>query len=234
MCGRFNLITDANALLTAFDLILDLSPQIEFDFPRFNIAPSSAKHLSKIPIVRATPGGRKLSTAVWPLIPHWAKGQLPKFSTANARAERMREAPSYRNAWRKGQRCLIPASGFYEWQEVPGKKTKQPYHIYLPHSPLFAMAGLWEMSFNEKDEKIESCTIVTTEANELLAKIHKPQRMPVILDREDYERWLSGSAEDADTCIKAYDTNEMKADKISTRVNNPSSEDERIIDALED
>ena len=153
MCGRYNLVTDAHALADAFDIILDLA-QLDFSLPRFNIAPSSGKRLTKIPIIRALGNENTISSAVWPLIPSWAKGKLPKYSTANARAERVQDAPSYRHAWKNNQRCLIPATGFYEWQSIKGRKTKQPYHIFLPNTYIFAFAGLWESSFDENDNKI--------------------------------------------------------------------------------
>ena len=129
----------------------------------------------------------------WGLVPYWAKDPSMGARMNNARAETVAEKPSFREAYRK-RRCLIPASGFYEWQELGGKmrgsQAKQPWYIHPREGELFAFAGLWE-SWNGPGGVLETCAIVTTEPNEVMAPIH--ERMPVIVAPADYGRWLDGA-----------------------------------------
>ena len=195
MCGRYNIITNAQGLYDAFKI---LSSELNFDFStvNYNIHPSPPEaDESKIvtaPIVRYVSNHYEAIPAVWPLIPKWAKGKVSKYSTANARAETLATTKSYQHAWQSGQRCLVPATGFYEWQVVEGQKHKQPYNIKLKEQSVFAMAGLWETSIDPATNKsIDSFTIITTDANPLMAKIHNTKkRMPVIVDPADYSNWL--------------------------------------------
>jgi len=176
MCGRFNLIADADALVDFFELGQAMGLQ-----PRYNIAPSQ-----DVAVVRETGGGRALSMLRWGLIPSWAKDPKIGYRMINARAETVAEKPSFRVALRR-RRCLIPATGFYEWKVVPG--GKQPYNIQLGHGRIFAFAGLWE-----RWQGVESCTIIVTEANKAISAIH--DRMPVILDPSDYKAWLDPQLQD--------------------------------------
>ena len=175
MCGRFNLITDALAFIDFFELSNSLALS-----PRYNIAPSQ-----NIAAVRRVGDHREASLLHWGLIPHWAKDRKIAYKTINARAETVAEKPAFRSAFRY-RRCLIPASGFFEWKLIGG--SKQPYNITLKSGGLMAFAGLWESWTSHAGERIDSCTIIVTEANVTVRPVH--DRMPVILDPANYGIWL--------------------------------------------
>lgn len=227
MCGRYNIVTNASALVDAFKIIYN---DLEFSAPIYNASPSLAStdpaHYHRYPVVYLKDGKTAGANLVWPLIPKWAKGKVSKYSTANAMQETMAEKNSFKHAWNQSQRCLIPATGFYEWQIVEGQKNKQPYNITLKHDNIFAMAGLWEES-----EGIQSYTIITTAANELMEKIHNTRkRMPVILHLDAYSQWLEGTPDEARECIQQIPSEEMQASKISTAVNNPGFDDPVVLE----
>lgn len=175
MCGRYGLFETGEDLFRDFDLV-----EIPDLAPRYNIAPSQ-----EVSIVRLDEGLRRLLPARWGLIPSWAKDAKIAYRTINARGETVFEKPSFRAAVR-ARRCLIPASGFYEWKKEG--KTKVPHWIRLKNKSPMAFAGLWERWISPHAEAVDSCTIVTTEANDLVRTIH--ERMPVILPRDARETWL--------------------------------------------
>lgn len=217
MCGRFYLDTIQEALLEHFQL--DDAPNL---IPRFNIAPSQ-----DIAVVRAGGHGRELAMLHWGLVPSWSKEEKTHYSMINARAETAATKPAFRSAYRQ-RRCLIPASGFYEWQ--PGKHGKQPYCIRPTGDGLFAFAGLWE-HWEGEGKTVVSCTILVTDANELLAPIH--DRMPVILDPADYNAWLDPHQHDPaalSELLKRYPAAMMRAYPVSRRVNNPINDDPACIE----
>ena len=155
--------------------------------PRYNIAPTQ-----DVAAVRAADSGRELVALHWGLIPSWAKERSIGARMINGRSETVAEKPSFRSAL-KSRRCLIVADGFYEWQKLGARK--QPFFIALADRRPFAFAGLWERWAGEGGEPVESCTILTTTANEAIAPIH--DRMPVILDREHHGVWLDRGVTDA-------------------------------------
>jgi putative SOS response-associated peptidase YedK len=225
MCGRYSITTPAEAMRRLFGFASPLP-----NWPaRYNVAPTQS-----VPIVRlarAAAGAsseRELVLARWGLVPPWAKDMKIGARLINARGEGIAKTPSFRAAFR-ARRCLVPADGFYEWQKTP--HGKQPYRIGLkggspPALPLFAFAGLWERWEMAADGvPIESCTIVTTDANALLRPIH--ERMPVILAPEAYATWLdpAAPAEDALELLRAYPADEMVAYPVSPRVNNVRNDD---------
>src|SRR4028118_1661418 len=174
MCGRYTLKTPLSVLTERFD-IEDAPSSVT---PSYNIAPTQ-----RVATVLSENGKRKLEMLRWGLIPSWADDPEIGNRTINARAETVAEKPSYRKAF-KTSRCLILADGFYEWQKTDS--GKQPFHIRMEAGSPFAFAGLWEIW--DKGEEIRSCTIITTDANDLVGEVHN--RMPVILHAEDYEMWL--------------------------------------------
>lgn len=218
MCGRYNVIPDAEAFVDIFEIIegIETLP----GSPRYNIAPSG----DPVPAVRQGEAGRQLCPLRWPLIPHWAREGKVKFSTANAKGETAREKPSFRNAWRRKRFCLIPVNGYYEWQKTG--ERKQPYHIQMPGRALFAFGGLWDCCRTTSGEIIESCTIITTPPTPALEPIHN--RMPLIIPRDAYGSWLAG--EDPEAHIGPYDGTEMEFYPVSTFVNNPRHDDARCIE----
>ncbi len=183
MCGRFALYSDPFTLARRFEA--EALPELR---PRYNIAPTQ-----NIPIVCEEGDKRRFAMARWGLIPHWAKDMKIGYHTINARAETVASKPAFRNAF-KHRRALIPADGYFEWQVVPDSKTKQPWFITLRDRGPMAFAGLWERWRSPEAEELESCTIIVTDANEIMRPIH--DRMPVILTLGDWDAWLRSDGED--------------------------------------
>ena len=220
MCGRFTLFEPDTILSKEF------GAPIQFDLkPRYNVAPSQ-----RVAAVRSRPdsGKREFALLRWGLIPSWAKDASIGNKMINARAETVAEKPSFRNAFRH-RRCLVPMNGFFEWQKRG--IHKQPYFIALGDKRVMAVAGLWERWEGQEGSLIESCTLLTTEANDLIAPMH--DRMPVIVAPENYELWLDAPGEDLaalQPLLTPYPPWEMFARPVSLRVNNPSADDERLLD----
>lgn len=209
MCGRYTLTVDEELILVRFQ-----SVKVTDDVytKRYNIAPGQL-------VFAIVNDGEKnrLGTLRWGLIPPWAKDPKLGYKMINARGETLAEKPAFKRAFRR-QRCLIPADGFYEWP-FSGKE-KQPYRIRLKSGELFAFAGLWERWSAPDGTVIHSCTIITTEANELLADLHP--RMPVILKKEDEALWLDRNCNDVallETLLKPYPADEMEVYPVSSEVN---------------
>lgn len=161
----------------------------------------------------------------WGLIPYWAKDQSFGLRTINAMSETAAEKPAFRDAIKR-RRCLIPADGFYEWKRI-GPKGKQPYNFGLATGSVFAFAGLWDRWRDPKSNIVETCTILTTRPNSLVAHVH--DRMPAILGVEDYDCWLDPGITDAKAvvdCLKPFDASLMKKYPVSPRVNRPENDDE--------
>ena len=222
MCGRFTLF-EADKILSKEFGVSGFPAQS----PRYNIAPSQP-----VAAVRAAPAGtgRELALLRWGLIPSWSKDPAIGNRLINARAETVREKPSFQNAFRR-HRCLIPTNGFYEWQRQ--ERGKQPYFVRMRDERLFAFAGLWDRWENQEEVVIETCTILTTAANAVLAPIH--DRMPVILPSTEYGRWLGPSLQDADSLealLMPFPAENMISYPVSSRVNSPAVDDEGCIDAL--
>ena len=217
MCGRYNLIEDARALVDFFTL--DNSLEM---LPRYNIAPSQ-----DIPVVRQDREGRELSLLRWGLIPHWAKDHKIGYRMINARAETVAQKPSFRTAFRR-RRCLIPATGFYEWKKVAG--GKQPYNIRMKDGGLFAFAGLWERWKGGDGNLVESCTIIVTDANDLVRPVH--ERMPVILDPADYGTWLDPGLQEPARLrplLVPHPSAGMDLYPVSSRVGSPANDDPQLV-----
>lgn len=212
MCGRFVLIASEQQIIEHFSLRRLANYQ-----PDYNIPPGQ-KILN---IVQLEDGSNKAAYLHWGLIPSWSKDRGIGNRLINARAETLTEKPSFRSACRK-RRCLIPATGFYEWQRT--ESGKHPYHIHYPDNHLFAFAGLWEHWENET-ETIYSCAIVTTAADAKIASIH--DRMPVVIRPEQYANWLDKKTEAVD--VLSFDQSaayrDMLLTPVSNRVNNPVHND---------
>jgi putative SOS response-associated peptidase YedK len=178
-------------------------------------------------------GEPQFTTVRWGLVPFFARGEPPKYSTINARIETFETAASYRGPWRRGQRCLQLASGFYEWHlDEYGRKA--PYLITVADQELFAFAGLWDRSLKDDGTAVESCVHITMPANALMSDIHNtgsnPHRMPAIVGVADRDAWLQGSAEEARAVLKPYPADLMDAYEVSTRVNSVKNNDPGLID----
>ncbi len=218
MCGRFTLTKPADEIADYFELH-DL-PEWQ---PRYNIAPTQA-----VPTVRfdASSQRRVFECRKWGLIPSWSRDDKFAAKLINARAETAAEKPSFRDAMKR-QRCLIVTDGFYEWQAPKSKgQRKQPYYIRMQSGSLFAMAGLWARWKGDDEQVVQSCTVLTTNPNELMKPIH--DRMPVILSPQDFGLWLEPERTDPtalETLLTPYPADAMQALAVSTRVNSPSCDD---------
>lgn len=225
MCGRYNIIANAKAIMDYFDVANSIIPPGSVK-PRYNIAPSQS-----VPAIRQGMQGRELVLLQWGLIPSWSKEPKTKYSTINARADTVESKPAYRSAFKK-RRVLIPATGFYEWHV--GDSGKQPYYIGLKDKKLFAFAGLWERWEGESEHIIESCTIIVTDANQLVRPIHN--RMPVILHEKDYDEWLNPEFNDTKkltALLVPHKVAGMVAYPVSKRVNSPRNDDPACLDKIE-
>ena len=214
MCGRFNLVGPGN-------LHFRFATQNELPGlpPRYNIAPSQ-----QILIIT---NQREMQLARWGLVPHWAKEATFRGKTINARAESVATKPSYRGPFRY-RRCLIPATGFYEWLTTP--EGKIPYHIRLKSGEVFGMAGLYDSSTDAEGRELRTCAIITTESNELMAPIHN--RMPVIIRPEDEALWLDREVtapERLQPLLRPYAAGEMEAHPVSTALNRPANDSEEVL-----
>jgi putative SOS response-associated peptidase YedK len=222
MCGRFALYSNPQTLARRFGAHAPADLKA-----RYNVAPTQI-----IPIVRQEGEGRRFALARWGLIPHWAKEMDTGYSTINARAETVATKPAFRSAFRH-RRCLVPTDGFYEWQAVPGSKVKQPYFIGLRDQEPMALAGLWERWRSPEGDELESCSIIVTDANDLMRPIH--DRMPVILDPADWDAWLAPDAGDLGVLqglLRPFPAEAMAARPVSTRVNSPRNDIPECLEAV--
>ena len=226
MCGRFTLRTPTGELVEQFRL--GLAPQLE---PRFNIAPTQ-----RVSTVRIAPedGQRFLSLMRWGLIPAWSKDPSIGARMINARAETVAEKPAFRAAFKR-RRCLVPADGYYEWKKAGSRKL--PHYIRMRDDRPFAFAGLWEtwQAADGAEDPIETCTIITTEANELSRPIH--DRMPVILGPADFDLWLDPKVldrEKLESLLRPFASAAMIAHRVTTHVNNVRHDDPACVAAADD
>lgn len=213
MCGRFTLRTPLTVLVDQFHFDIG-NAQLAL---RYNIAPTQ-----DVAAVRLVDGNRQLALLRWGLIPSWAKDTKIGGSTINARADTVATKPAFRAAFKR-RRCLVLADGYYEWLKVG--KSKQPYLYEVDGGKPFAIAGLWESwwgTAGPDTPAVESCTILTTEANELARKVH--DRMPVILDEGDYDAWLEPASGDVAHLLTPLSAERMAARPVSTYVNNARNE----------
>ena len=228
MCGRFTLRASTQQIVDQFRLTT--MPEWQ---PRYNIAPTQ-----QVPIVRPAEKrhSRQLTFARWGLIPSWAKEASIGNRMINARAETLAEKPSFRAAF-KVRRCLVVADGYYEWQPIDG--AKQPFYIHLDDHGLLGFAGLWESwpgpTGATPSDPLESCTIITTAAIEFTSHIHV--RMPVLLQPEDYDRWLDPELQPSEglwDLLQPYAADDLVADTVSTHVNSPKHEDAQCVEPVSD
>jgi putative SOS response-associated peptidase YedK len=214
MCGRFTMTASREALTNLFPLfdIPDVAPS-------YNVAPTQTVLAVRVPAGRDKPA---LAALRWGLVPGWADDPAIGSRLINARAETVAEKPAFRSAFRQ-RRCLVLADGFYEWQKVG--RQKQPYLFRLRDGAPFAFAGLWE-HWERDGRALDSCTILTTEANELVKPLH--ERMPVLLAPADFDRWLDpkgAKGPELQALLRPYPAEAMSAYPVSSHVNNARHND---------
>lgn len=222
MCGRFTLVTNLEKWKERFQIEV-----IPFEGkPRYNIAPSQ-----HIPAIILDRGHRRIGQLKWGLVPAWAADETGGYKMINARCETLHEKPAFKQLFVK-KRCIVPADSFYEWmQSITGK---QPMRIMMKSGEPFAFAGLYDTWTNPVGEKVHTCTIVTTQANELIENIH--ERMPVILKKEDEKIWLDREKYDQlklQSLFTPNDSNEMLVYPVSTKVGSPKNDDPSCIQEIE-
>ena len=221
MCGRFARRSTQEVLADWFGVEMEDMPWFA---PSYNIAPQSTQ-----PVVRlnADTGKREFAPMRWGLVPYWAKDAKIGYSTINARAEEVASKPLYREALKR-RRCLIPADAFYEWQKLSAK-ARRPFAFGMANGEPYAFAGLWERWRPKEGEPLETFTILTTDPNEIAEKVH--DRMPVILERSDYSRWMEpGEPERLPVdLLKPYPAEKMRSWPVSERVGNVRNDDQELL-----
>src|SRR5215204_2109203 len=218
MCGRYAQRTDAKRLAKEFRVA-----EVPDAGPRYNIAPTQ-----EVLAVHESPDGREMTFYKWGLVPSWAKDTSIGAKLINARSETVTEKPSFREAFRR-RRCVIPADGFYEWRRLEGRR--QPFFFRMRDERPFGFAGLWERWEGEGGRVVNSCAILTTEANEVLRPVH--DRMPVILRPEDYDLWLGADARALDLVkevLRPYPSKEMVGYPVGAGVNSPRNQGEGLVE----
>jgi putative SOS response-associated peptidase YedK len=223
MCGRY-ILAQIEKAEREFEL-----ERVSWQFSAsWNIAPSQT-----VPVVRLSSDGVREGVMMrWGLIPFFAHGEPPKYSTINATVEKIETGPCWRGPWKRGQRCILPASSFYDWH-LNADGSKQPFVIEVTDHPLFGFAGLWDRSVRPDGSAVESCTIITLPASKLMAEIHNAKkRMPAILSAADRDAWLAGSASDAKGLLAQYPDGLLHAYRVSARVNSPRNNDAALIQPI--
>jgi putative SOS response-associated peptidase YedK len=213
MCGRFALPYPSKTVAEHFAV----PDEISFA-PRYNIAPSQ-----KISVIRSRKDGVDLQLTMmrWGLIPSWAKDVTIGYKMINARAETVGEKPAFRSAF-KQRRCLIAAGGFYEWKRAG--KHKQPYYLTTEDKAIFAFAGIWEQWHSPAGELVESCAIITTEANSTVRSIH--DRMPAIITPTYYNLWIQpgGDKDELQHLLRPSPSSSLLIYPVSDMVNSPKND----------
>jgi putative SOS response-associated peptidase YedK len=239
MCGRY-VTPEIAALEREYELHGFVWPT-ETQLANYNVAPTDPVPVLRV--VRDRDGALEGAVVRWGLIPAWARG-APKGHTINARIETLKTNGTYKGAWQAGQRCLVPIAGFYEWQaQPPDYKDTVPFYITVVDQPTFALAGLWDVSVASDGKRIESCTVITMQANALMRDIHnsqkregrrtlldpKERRMPAILNRNDQDVWLRGTPDEAFEVLKPYPSELMLAVPVSSKVNSVKNNGPELI-----
>jgi putative SOS response-associated peptidase YedK len=213
MCGRYRLSRRKQIVEEYFES----ASEAEDWSPRYNIAPTQP-----VATVRQAGASRVLSLMRWGLVPSWATDIKIGNQLINGRSESLLEKPAFRDSFRQ-RRCLIPADGFYEWKK--DGKQRQPFHFGMKDDAMFAFAGVWDRWKSANGQMLESCSILTTAANELLTGVHG--RMPVILPRRHYQSWLTAPATEAERLadlLVPFDASLMIRYPVSSLVNKPQND----------
>lgn len=216
MCGRYRVARKKEVLAEVFDVEEE---EVEWA-PRYNVAPGQ-----DVAVIRQNPTQptRSFSLMRWGLVPHWAPDAKVGYKMINARAETVAEKPAFRELL-QSRRCLIPADGFYEWAKEG--KVKAPYCFALADDSMFAFAGIWDRWKNPQGAELQTCSIITTAANELVSGIH--DRMPVILERDSYDLWLDPGFRKTGhllDLLKPCRAESMREWRVGPRVNSVQNDD---------
>lgn len=218
MCGRVKLPEDYSEIVDP----RRAAGKLRKEYLRYNVAPTMP-----VPVVTSKDGEREIELMRWGLVPSWAKDAKMSYSTFNARADTVATKPAFRGAWKAGRRCLVVTDGFYEWR----KPDKQPFLITLGNQQIMCMAGLWEEWKPKDAEPVRSCTIITTEANAMMAPVH--DRMPVIIGPEDWSAWLGEEPlPDPAMLLKPFLPERMTMWPVDRRVGNVKNQDKELLEPI--
>ncbi|MCP5277790.1 MAG: SOS response-associated peptidase [Thiobacillus sp.] len=218
MCGRYAFSTPPAEVAAHFGL----AEWADFG-PRYNIPPGT-----DIPVIRLSPEGKRvLHLLRWGLVPHWSRDPSVGAKLNNARAEGVKEKPSFRDAFRR-RRCLIPADGFYEWKTEG--RVKQPWYFSLKSGRPLAMGGLWESWRRPDGEILRTCAVITTGPNEVMAPVH--DRMPAIIPPEHWQDWLAAPPDEVESLLAPAPAEAMQAWKVDRRVSRTTEDDGGLIEPL--
>jgi putative SOS response-associated peptidase YedK len=191
---------------------------------KFNVAPSQY-----VPAIRQHSGESEGVMMRWGLIPSWAVGKPASPGHVTVDLDQLEQGKAFRTAWISSQRCILPVSGFYLWGLTP-RKYRQPFFVSLLDRSVFGLAAIWDRWEGEDDDVIESCSLIRVTANDLVANIFKAApRMPAILRRADYDRWLRGTPGEAKSALRPYDARRMQAHAVSPRINSAAHDDSALI-----
>lgn len=230
MCGRFVQASSPALLLAQFgaiEVVTDLAD------PDYNVTPRREVTV----VLNTVEGERVIDRLRWGLVPRWAKDKAIGDRLINARSETVKEKPSFKSAY-ASRRCIIPVDGFYEWRAIDGQRTKQPVFIHANTGQPIAVAGIWESwrdpaDGNDAIAPLRTCAILTTEANAMIEPIHN--RMPVILDEQDWDAWLDASTamDELDALLAPAPDDVVAWHEVSTAVNNTRNNDSSLMLPLE-
>lgn len=233
MCGRYDLVVIGQALAARFGVAPEQAREVAQDWqPRYNIAPSQLNPV----VVTADDHDKHLVTMKWGLVPSWAREPRTSFSTINARAETITQKPAFRKLL-SGKRCLVPATGYFEWAASDAAGGKQPYRVQVTgddnvEDHILAMAGLYDVWKGPYGEPLLTYTIITTEASSSIRALH--ERMPVILSREDEEVWLDPGMKNTERLLgllRPYPDTQISAYRVGREVNSPTNDRAELIRA---
>ena len=217
MCGRFALFSSVQAIKKYYNYL----NEVQDWKANYNIAPTQ-----KIPVIINKNEEKNLQFCQWGLIPFWAKDKKIGYRMINTRAETIAEKPSFKYAFQK-RRCLIPANGFYEWS----KEDKQPFFFQLKNSEIFSFAGIWENWKSPEGDYIQTCSIITTSANNFMKEIH--HRMPAILPKEQEITWLSNETQEKLLLLlQPLDSEKITTHKVSKSVNSVKNNYKELIEII--
>jgi putative SOS response-associated peptidase YedK len=219
MCNRY-VLPDQAAAEREF-----MPAQVWWNFaPCFNQAPQQY-----VPAIRLHDGKSEAVMLRWGFVPAWAEGRPGKRPPHCVDVDELADSKLYAEPWRNAQRCILPVAGFYSWQLTPSRH-RQPFFVNIPSRSVFGLAAVWDRSEGDDGDVIESCSIICVPPNELMTEIaNTEQRMPAILKRKDYERWLHGTADEARSVLQPYPADWMLAYAVGPRINSLVADDPGLI-----
>lgn len=240
MCGKYDLVVIGQALAARFGVTAEQAGEVGQNLqPRYNIAPGQLNPVVVTADEQDRHPGRRLVAMKWGLVPSWAKEPKTSYSTINARAETITEKPAFRRLL-ANKRCLVPATGYFEWAATDRAGSKQPYRVQVSgdgggnhENQIIAMAGLYDVWKGQDGSDLQTYTVITTEASPGIRSLH--DRMPVILSKKDEEQWLDPGIKDTErllSLLRPYPDTQISAYRVGPLVNSPGNDRAELIRAV--